>query len=128
MIRVRIEVVADDREDAVSLLKDAVRLVSRAKESSGETVNSCIGDYRITLEEPDEPETPFVQGDLVRCLDRESAYFGCDGSVVHSGPQSSGVNWRGWRDRDAYNIRPNIQLCLLSGPRHDPCTANPEAK
>ncbi len=49
-MRVMVEVLADDRVDAIQLLREAARKLQRHRESSGETVNSCIGDYRITVQ------------------------------------------------------------------------------
>lgn len=50
-MRVVVEVLADDRADAIQLLREAARQLKKRGESSGETVNSCIGDYRITVED-----------------------------------------------------------------------------
>ena len=33
------------------LLREAARRLKGRRESSGETVNSCIGDYRITVQD-----------------------------------------------------------------------------
>jgi len=50
-MRVVVEVLADDRDDAIQLLREAARRLKGRRESSGETVNSCIGDYRITVQD-----------------------------------------------------------------------------
>jgi hypothetical protein len=49
-MRFVIEVVADDREDAANLLREAARKIKRGNEVSGQEVNYCLGDYRIFVE------------------------------------------------------------------------------
>ncbi len=43
-----IEVVADERGEISSLLREAATKIKRGSEELGATVNHCIGDYRIT--------------------------------------------------------------------------------
>lgn len=105
-MRVLVEVVADDREDCATLLRDAAADVERFK-PTGETVNACIGDYRVTLTEEKVPEPPFAKGDRVRCVNHASAYYRKVGTVQHSGPRMTGVLWDG---DERTNIRPNAQL------------------
>ena len=50
-MRFVIEVVADDRDDAANLLREAAHKIKRGKEKSGGEVNHCIGDYRIFVGE-----------------------------------------------------------------------------
>ena len=53
-MRVLVEVVADDRDGVVLLLREIATNVKRRRELSGKEVNYCLGDYRVTVE--DEPE------------------------------------------------------------------------
>ena len=46
-MRFVIEVVADEREDAADLLRDAARKIKHGKEQDGKEINHCIGDYRV---------------------------------------------------------------------------------
>lgn len=55
-MRVLIEAVADDREDIATLIREAAGKVKRGKERSGETVNYCLGDYRVIVDEREEYE------------------------------------------------------------------------
>lgn len=48
-MRFFIEVVADDRDDAVSLIREAATRIKRSRETQGETVTHCIGDYRVRV-------------------------------------------------------------------------------
>lgn len=106
-MKITIEVVADTRHEAMSLLGDAVKGLKNGKEESGETIHHCIGDYRVIVAEEPDPETPYKAGDRVTCTDKSSAYFGQVGEVLHSGPRSTGVQWP---LADKPNIRPNAQL------------------
>lgn len=102
-MKIMIEIVADSREDVLTLLSDAVAVLKRGREHAGE-VNSCIGDYRITVEDPPEPPIPFAEGDRVRFADADN---GAKGTVQHSGPRMTGVRWDRALDVD---IRPNVEL------------------
>lgn len=45
-----IEVVVDEAEDAVPLIREVASRITRGKGLvSGATVNYCLGDYRVTL-------------------------------------------------------------------------------
>lgn len=50
-MRFVIEVVADSRDDAANLLREAAHKIKRSKETSGHEVNHCIGDYRVFVGE-----------------------------------------------------------------------------
>lgn len=50
-MRFVIEVVADDRENAVRLLRDAALKIKRCEERHGRENNHIIGDYRIFVGE-----------------------------------------------------------------------------
>lgn len=56
-MRVLVEVVADDRADAVLLLREAAYKLRFRSETSGETVMHCIGDHRITVEHEPPDDT-----------------------------------------------------------------------
>ena len=110
-MKLTIEVVADTRHEAERILRDAVTAVRRGNERSGVEVNSCLGDYRITVEDEVEPE-PFEVGARVVCLDEESVYFGFTGTVEHSGPRATGVRWDGWSGPAAKCTKMNAFLKL----------------
>jgi hypothetical protein len=61
-MRFVIEVVADNREDAADLLRDATRKIKHGKEQHNKEINHCIGDYRV-----------FVGEDLYKTLTVEHA-------------------------------------------------------
>ena len=49
-MKVVIEVVVDETEDAVPLIREVATKLKRGRGIvSGETVNYCLGDYRVTL-------------------------------------------------------------------------------
>ena len=49
-MKVVIEVVVDEVEDAVPLIREVASKLKRGRGIvSGETVNYCLGDYRVTL-------------------------------------------------------------------------------
>ena len=50
-MRFVIEVVADDRDDAYVLLREAARKIKQDMERHGHENNHCIGDYRIFVGE-----------------------------------------------------------------------------
>ena len=50
-MRFVIEVVADTREDAADLLRDAARKIKHEKEQHNKEINHCIGDYRVFVGE-----------------------------------------------------------------------------
>lgn len=52
-----IEVVADERGEIASLLREAATKIKRGREELGVEVNHCIGDYRITECVGPDPET-----------------------------------------------------------------------
>lgn len=64
-MKVTIEVLADDRDDVVTLVREIATKLKRRKEESGKTVNYCMGDYRVIVEneydlplrDPDECHT-----------------------------------------------------------------------
>ncbi len=58
-MRFFIEVIADDRDDAVNLLREAATHIKKKREEHGKTVNHCIGDYRVRVYDEDEA-TPFT--------------------------------------------------------------------
>jgi len=104
-VRVVIDAVADDREDLVRLLRDAVKEVRLGKEGErpGQSRCSCLGDYRITVSEVEEREPPFAYGDFVTCLDedlplrqvnpRDDEVAVKTAFVEHSGPLFTGVRF-----------------------------------
>lgn len=110
-MKVTIEVIADDRDDVLVLLRAAVRELKSAKEKNAEAQQSCLGVYRVVVEEEQTPEPPHAKGDRVVCVDRSSAYFDTKGTVEHSGPRSTGVVWDG---SDKVNVRPNAQIARVS--------------
>lgn len=48
-MKVVIEVVVDETEDAVPLIREVATKLKRGRIVSGETINYCLGDYRVTL-------------------------------------------------------------------------------
>ena len=50
-MRFLIEVVADDVEDAVPLIREAATRLKGGRIKSGEIVNYCQGAYRVTIED-----------------------------------------------------------------------------
>lgn len=59
-MKVTIEVLADDRDDIVTLVREIATKLKRRKEESGRTVNYCMGDYRVIVE--DDPDAPLPEG------------------------------------------------------------------
>lgn len=58
-MKVTIEVVADERSEIVTLVREVATKLKRRKEESGKTVNYCMGDYRVIVEDdPDAPACP----------------------------------------------------------------------
>lgn len=53
-MRFLLEVVADDAEDAVPLIREAATRLKRGKVKHGEIVNACIGDWRMQIQEEAE--------------------------------------------------------------------------
>lgn len=51
-MRIVIEIVAEDRVDALALLSDVRSKLRRRSERTGESVQTCIGAYRVVVEEP----------------------------------------------------------------------------
>lgn len=60
-MRIIVEVVADDRDDAAALLRDVATKIKRGKEDNAREVNNCIGDYRVLVYEA----TPDAAGDAL---------------------------------------------------------------
>jgi hypothetical protein len=115
-MRIVIEAVADEREDVLVLLLAAMAQLRRGKERSGVEENSCLGDYRITLSEVEEPETPYKAGDRVWYTDDSSsvrhigrvgsgvpARSGTQALVDHSGPRMTGVRFEDGETRVVEN-------------------------
>jgi hypothetical protein len=48
-MKIVIEVVVDETEDAVPLIREVATRLRRGRIKSGETVEYCIGDYRVTF-------------------------------------------------------------------------------
>lgn len=55
-MRVVIEVVADEREEIVTLVREVATKLKRRREESGKTVNYCMGDYRVLVSDEDGAE------------------------------------------------------------------------
>jgi hypothetical protein len=49
-MRILVEVVADDRDDLATLLREVATKVKRSKEKSGETESYCLGEYRVIVD------------------------------------------------------------------------------
>jgi hypothetical protein len=52
-MRFLIEVVADDVDDAVTLIREAATLLKQGRIVSGRIINHCIGDYRVIVDATD---------------------------------------------------------------------------
>lgn len=48
-MKVVIEVVVDETEDAVPLIREVATKLKKGRIVSGEVTNYCLGDYRVTL-------------------------------------------------------------------------------
>ena len=46
-MRFVVEVVADSRDDAANLLREAAHKIKHGKEQPSKEINYCIGDYRV---------------------------------------------------------------------------------
>lgn len=114
-MRITIEVVADEREDAIQLLKTAVVALRRGKEASGAEINHCVGDYRIVVEEDAPKKIPYKPEDLVSCTDPSSVYYREIGAVEHSGPKATGVRWRNFKGEAEKTILTNDKLQAFVG-------------
>ncbi len=57
-MKITVEVVADERSEIVTLLREVASKLKRHREKSGETVNYCMGDYRVIVE--DDPDAPML--------------------------------------------------------------------
>ncbi len=90
-MKVVIEVVADEREDVVALVREAAGILKRSKEESGVTQSYCLGDYRVIVTEEAEVEPPFVKGERVVYTGPVPSRNGKSAMVRHSGPLYSGV-------------------------------------
>ncbi len=53
-VRIVIEVLADEVADTIPLIREVATRLKKGKIESGKTVNYCIGDYRVVIEESDE--------------------------------------------------------------------------
>lgn len=50
-MKITIEILADDVPDAVNLIREVAVKLKRGTIKSGETVNYCLGDYRVIVDE-----------------------------------------------------------------------------
>lgn len=67
----RIEIVANERADAVNLLREVARLVREGREVSGREVQYCVGAYRVVVscsfcEDGTDPDEPADRGCVCR--------------------------------------------------------------
>lgn len=53
-MRILIEIVTDTREEGLSLLREIRQKIRTGREENRHTVNHCIGDYRITVDEGED--------------------------------------------------------------------------
>lgn len=95
-MKLTIEVVADELDEAIQLGRDALREAAQGRAKSGEVIcsNTCLGDYRLIVEEPLQ-EPAFSDGQRVECIDNTHRHYGNLGRVQHSGPSFTGVRFDG---------------------------------